>query len=78
MLEDEVHDRVIALLQQAWDFLDAAEKKLNEVAHYVTEDAEWKSATINMIAARRQLEDAIFASSIGASESSNERYEEPF
>jgi len=71
MLEDEEHNKVIALLQQAWDFLDGAEKKLNEVAHYVTEDAEWKSAMINMIAARRQLEDAIFTSSIGALEGPN-------
>jgi|ETNvirenome_2_60_1030617.scaffolds.fasta_scaffold19250_2 3-hydroxyacyl-CoA dehydrogenase len=64
MLEDDEHDKVIALLQQAWDFLVLAEKKMDEVAHYVTEDAEWKSAIINMIAARRQLEDAIFTSSI--------------
>ena len=71
MLEDEAHDKVIALLQQAWDFLDGAEKNLNEVMHYVTEDAEWKSAMINMVAARRQLEDAIFTSSIGAFGGSN-------
>jgi hypothetical protein len=71
VLEDEEHNRVIALLQQAWDFLDGAEKNLNEVAHYVTEDAEWKSAMINMVAARRQLEDAIFTSSIGAFGGSN-------
>lgn len=64
MLEDEDHDKVIALLQQTWDFLDGAEKNLFEVAHYVTEDVEWKRAMINMVAARRQLEEAIFASSI--------------
>ena len=63
MLEDEEHDKIIQLLQDTWAHLEGAERNLNEVSHYITEDAEYKKLIFTMRLAKRRIEEAIFTTS---------------